>query len=371
MKNKLRLLLQLDYVLVGSVLLLNVISLLMLFSITWKGQTGFEGSVVFIKQLVFVLAGFGLLIFFTILDYRFLYNYNKVIYIFTFMLLVAVLILGTKVRGAVSWFRIGSYGFEPVELAKLAVILTMAKYLDIYAHRLYSLKYIITSVVPVLVLMGLTFIQPDLGSFMVIGAIWIGMIVVSGIKRKHLALILLVIFTTSSLAWVLLLKDYQKARIVSFLNPDTDPLGTGYNLLQSVIAVGSGKFWGHGLGQGSQSQLEFLPEKHTDFIFAVVAEEWGFFGILLLVTIFTVLLFRIVKITLSSKNYFGRMIGIGAILMIFFQIIVNVGMNIGILPITGIPLPFVSYGGSALLTLFILMGIIQSVNVHNRYKELE
>lgn len=370
MNSRLRLLLKIDYVLLGAIFALNLMSLLILFSITWVGEGGFDGSVIFKKQLIFSIAGFLLLALFSILDYRILYNYNKIIYFFTFLLLCIVLILGSKIRGAASWLRVGSYGFEPVELAKLAVIITMAKYLDIYAYRLYSLKYIISSVVPVLLLMGLTFVQPDLGSFLVIGAIWIGMIVVSGIKKKHLFLILSVITLSALFAWGFLLKDYQKTRLISFINPAKDPLGSGYNVLQSMITVGSGGVWGHGLGQGSQSQLEFLPEEHTDFIFAVIGEEWGFFGIFLLMTTFALLLYRIIKITVTSKNYFGRMIGVGSVLMIFFQIMVNVGMNIGILPITGIPLPFVSYGGSALVTLFILMGIVQSVHIHNRYKEL-
>lgn len=370
MNNKLRTLLKLDYSLVGAIIVLSITGLLVLFSITWKGQAGFDESIIFKKQLVFVVAGFFLMFFFSLVDYRLFYNYNKIIYFVTFLLLVLVLIFGTRVRGAVSWFKIGSLGFEPVELAKLAVIITMAKYLDIYAYRLSSIKYIISSVLPVLILMGLTFIQPDLGSFLVIGAIWIGMIMVSGIKKKHLLLILTVIILGALLSWSFVLKDYQKARIISFINPYEDPLGSGYNLLQSMIAVGSGGFWGQGLGQGSQGQLQFLPEEHTDFIFAVIAGEWGFLGVAILLTIFAVLLFRIVKITISSKNYFGRMIGVGGFLMIVFQLMVNIGMNVGILPITGIPLPFLSYGGSALLTLFILMGIIQSVHIHNRYKEL-
>lgn len=370
LSNITQILLKVDYVLLGAIFLLNIISLLILFSITWKGQLGFQGSLIFKKQLLFTLMGLVVLLFFSSIDYRIWYNYNKVVYFIVLGLLIAVLATGSTVRGATSWFRIGIFGFEPVELTKLAVIIVMAKYLDIYAFRLHRLKYIIGSVVPVLLLMGLTFIQPDLGSFLVIGAIWIGMIVVSGIKKKHLFLILFVIISSALLAWSFVLKDYQKDRVISFLDPSKDPLGSGYNLLQSMIAVGSGEFWGHGLGQGPQSRLQFLPEEHTDFIFAVIAQDWGFVGVVLLMTVFTVLLFRIIKITLSSKNYFGRMIGVGAILMILFQLMVNVGMNIGILPITGIPLPFVSYGGSALLTLFVLVGIIQSVHINNKYKEL-
>lgn len=350
---------------------LGCISLLALFSITWQGELGFDGSVFFKKQITFSAIGIFLLVIFTFIDYRLFYNYNKLLYIITFILLIAVLIFGTKVRGAVSWFRVGSFGFEPVEFAKIAIILMMAKYLDFYAHKLYSLKYIIISAVPVLILMFLTFIQPDLGSFLVIGAIWVGMVAVSGIKKKHLLIIAVVFLIGALLAWGFVLRDYQKERISSFLNPEKDPLGAGYNLLQSIIAVGSGQLFGKGLGQGSQSQLDFLPEEHTDFIFAVIAEEWGLLGVTLVLVLFSIILFRIVKITLSSKNYFGRMIGIGAILMIFFQTIVNIGMNVGVLPITGIPLPFVSYGGSSLLSSFILIGIVQSVYVNNRYKELE
>lgn len=363
-------LLKLDYILLGAIFLLTITSLLILFSLTWQGQAGFNESLIFKKQLLFFIIGFLLMLAFSFIDYRILYNYNTLFYFLALVLLVALLIVGSRIRGAVSWFRLGVFGFEPVELAKLAVIIMMAKYLDIYAYRLHSLKYIISSAVPVIALMGLTFIQPDLGSFLIIGAIWIGMITISGIKKKHLLLILSVIVIGALLAWVFVLKDYQKVRISSFLSPDKDPLGAGYNLIQSMIAVGSGGAWGYGLGQGSQSQLRFLPEEHTDFIFAVIAQDWGFLGVTLLMVTFAVLLYRIVRITVSSKNYFGRMIGVGSILMILFQLIVNSGMNIGILPITGIPLPFVSYGGSALLTLFILMGIIQSVHINNRYKEL-
>lgn len=351
-------------------MLLSVVSLLTLFSITWEGEGGFGNSVIFQKQLGFTFLGIILLLLFSLIDYRLFYNYNKVFYFFTLFLLIAVFLFGSRIKGASSWFRIGSYGFEPVELAKISIIIILAKYLDIYAYKLYKLKYIIISLIPVLVLMFLTFIQPDLGSFAIIGFIWIGMITVSGLKKKHLAMILLTLLITSMIGWTFFLRDYQKHRLLSFVNPEEDPLGTGYNLLQSMIAVGSGGFFGKGLGQGSQSQLQFLPEEHTDFIFAVIAEEWGFLGVTLVLAIFSFILFRIIKISLSSKNNFGRMIGVGAALMIFFQVIVNVGMNIGVLPITGIPLPFISYGGSALVSLFMLMGILQSIYIHNRYKEL-
>lgn len=246
------------------------------------------------------------------------------------------------------------------------MILILAQYFSLRHIELYRIRHIIASGIYTAIPALLIFFQPDLGSAMVLIFLWLGIMIIAGIKFQQLVILFLIGIIILSIAWLVVLKPYQKDRIISFINPYIDPRGSSYQRIQSVIAVGAGQLWGRGLGQGSQSQLQFLPEQHTDFIFASIAEEWGFIGVCILFVAYCILFWRIIKTSLQASNNFARLFCIGALVVFFFQIFVNIGMNLGLLPIAGISLPFLSYGGSNLIISFITLGIIQSIVVRRR-----
>ena len=354
---------KLDWVLVISVLFLVTIGLLSIFSTSYTHDSSF-----FYKQLGFIIAGFFLMLIFAFIDYRFFRNHPTLLialYALSVLLLLGVFVFGEPIRGASSWIKIGIFNIEPVELAKLVMILILAQYFSLRHIELYRIRHIIASGIYIGIPAILVFFQPDFGSAMILIILWLGTMIIAGIKFRQLIALFLIGVILLSIAWLGLLKDYQKDRIISFLNPYLDPQGSSYQRIQSVIAVGAGQFWGRGLGQGSQSQLDFLPEQHTDFIFASIAEEWGFVGILILFIFFFLLFWRIIKIALKSENNFARLFCVGALIVFLFQVFVNIGMNLGILPIAGISLPFISYGGSNLLISFVTLGIIQSIAVRS------
>lgn len=352
---------KLDWVIIISVVLLCVIGLMSIYSTSFAKDKTF-----FYKQLGFIFLGIFLLIFFAFLDYRLFRNHPAFlifIYIATILLLIAVFIIGKTTRGAISWFRFGLFNFEPVELTKLVMIIILSQYFSLRHIELYRIRHIIASGIYMGIPALLVFFQPDLGSAMILVFLWIGTMIIAGIKIRHLLILFLMGAIIFSIAWFGVLKPYQKDRIISFVNPYLDPLGGSYQRIQSVIAVGSGKLLGRGLGQGSQSQLNFLPEQHTDFIFASIAEEWGFIGVCLVFVFYLLLFWRIVKIALSANNNFSRLFCVGVGIVLIFQVFVNIGMNLGLLPIAGISLPFLSYGGSNLIINFIGLGIVQSINI--------
>jgi rod shape determining protein RodA len=302
------------------------------------------------------------------IDIRFLRESRFVViaYICSLVLLVLVLLFGKTVKGAKSWFDFGGFSFQPIDFVKLLVVVVLAKYLSRRHVAIGQLKHLLISALYVLVPIGLIMLQPDFGSAMVVALLWLGMALVAGISRKHILLvggILVLVFVTS---WLFFFKPYQKARLVSFVNPTSDIRGSGYNAYQSVVAVGSGGVIGKGLGYGTQSRLNFLPEYQTDFVFAAFSEEWGFFGGFLILFCFCFLLWRIKVHAQRGASNFETLFCIGYMLLLFGHIIVNIGMNIGIMPVTGIPLPFMSYGGSHLLGEFIGLGIILSMARYER-----
>jgi len=347
-----------------SAFLLTAMGLLSIFSTSFVQDKTF-----FIKQAIFIVAGFFLILVFSFLDYRFFRNHSLLllaIYILSVLMLVAVLFVGKITHGALSWIKIGSFNFEPVEFAKFAMILILAQYFSLRHIELYRLTHIIISGLYTGVVTLLVFFQPDFGSAMVLIFLWIGVMIIAGIKLRQLLLLLLLGIIIFSVSWFAALKPYQKQRITSFINPYLDPKGSGYHRIQSMIAIGSGGFWGRGLGQGTQSQLNFLPEQHTDFIFASIAEEWGFVGIFFVFVFYFLFFWRIIKTALAAPNNFARLFCVGFSVVLIFHIVVNIGMNLGILPIAGISLPFVSYGGSNLLINFLMLGIVQSIAVRGK-----
>lgn len=339
-------------------LIIGIVFLLLCFGLSAIYSTAPNN---FYRQACFAFIGLILLFLISRLNYNNLKNYTLLLYFLIIILLVLVLIFGHKIRGASSWFNFGQLGFQPVELAKLVMIIVLAKYFAQNSNNVYKWRTIIISAVYLIIPTGLILSQPDFGSAFVILALWLGISLTAGIRLTHLAVIFLILIIIASASWCFLLKDYQRNRFLVFLNPDLDPLGRGYNMIQSIIAVGSGGFFGKGLGYGSQSQLNFLPEQHTDFIFAAIAEELGFIGAFFIIILFGLLFFRSFKILFKTSDNFGRFLVFGIIIYLFTHIFINIGMNIGLLPITGIPLPLISYGGSNLLITLIAIGLLQSV----------
>ena len=351
-------LLNLDWVLLISVGLLLVIGLLILYSISFNGAV--LETVLFQKQLVAI--GFGLiaLFFMAFFDYRVLDLYSTKLYFVTLLLLLLVVFIGTTANGTTGWLGFHSYHLQPVEITKLIMVIFLASFLSKKKNQLSIVVRIIVSIILVFFPVFLIMKQPDFGSAAVIVFSWSVLLFSSGLNKKNLFLLVLVGMVSVFSSWSFL-KNNQKERILNFVNPQQDPTGSGYNALQSVVAVGSGQIWGNGLGRGSQSQLNFLPEKRTDFIFAVIAEELGFFGVSAVIILLGIIFWRIREIARLASDNFGYLIAIGVMAVIFFQVIINMGMNIGIMPVVGLPLPFLSYGGSAMVVMLIAVGILESI----------
>jgi rod shape determining protein RodA len=317
------------------------------------------------KQAVALVIGLVLMFVVAWSNYRWTRSFVLPIYILSNLLLVGVLFFGETIRGTTGWFSILGFHFQPVEFAKIGVIVALAKYFADYRRGDFTWKNIFVSGAIVGLPTTLTLLQPDLGSALLLLGIWVGFLFFAGLKTKHFIALGIISVAATVLAWFFLFADYQKARIMSFIDPMSDPTGQGYNVHQAIIAIGSGGWLGRGLGFGSQSQLKFVPESQTDFIFAVIAEEFGFLGALLLCLAFYFLLRRIFRHALKTRDDFTSFLLVGIGSLVFFSFFVNVGMNLGLMPVTGIALPFVSYGGSALVMIMILLGIVQSVAVHD------
>ncbi len=283
------------------------------------------------------------------------------LYLFLTLILMVLFVLGHTVKGAQSWFSFGAFAFQPTDLMKLATVIVCAKYFSRRHVEIKRFKHIIISFVYMIIPFILIFLQPDFGSAIILFCIWFGMVFLSGLSKKHLLIFCVLGLSLFTLLWSFVFKPYQKARIRNFINPTLDLKGSGYNAKQSLIAVGSGQLFGKGIGHGTQSRLHFLPEYETDFIFAAYAEEWGFVGTLCIILLYGLLLMRISFIALHASNNFEILIALGIIVFFLSHIIVNIGMNIGVMPITGITLPFMSYGGSHLLAEFIALGMIGSI----------
>lgn len=318
-----------------------------------------------LQQSVIAILSLFLYWFFSLLELKFYQDYLKYLYFVILAMLIVVFVLGIETRGSVRWIPLGPFQLQPSEFAKPILILVLAKF---WSDNYPSWLNIIKSVLIVAPIGILIFRQPDLGTTLTIAMIWFSILLGSNISLVKLLLMLFVSSIIAPISW-LFLKDYQRFRIISFLSPEKDPLGVGYNAIQSTIAVGSGGLLGRGLGRGTQSRLQFLPEFRTDFIFASIAEEFGFIGSMLLLLLYSVVIGRCLKIINGTTSHFDNLVVIGVLGMLFFQIVVNIGMNIGLLPITGITLPLLSYGGSSLLATLICLGFVSSVAKSIRSKK--
>jgi rod shape determining protein RodA len=348
-------------VLFVAVFLLNVLGLLLIWS-TALGKEDFY-FLNFKKQLIFLIVGLVLLFIFAIFDYKWFRSYSLIIYFAAIVLLLGVLFFGKTIRGTRGWFSFGFLNFQPVEFAKLALIVFLSRYFIRGGHEIFRFRHILVSGGAAGILFLLVFLQPDFGSALILFFLWLGILLLLGIRRSHLAFIMILIAVLLCSAWFFVFEDYQKARIINFFNPTKDVLGAGYNIKQAQIAVGSGQIWGRGIGYGPQSQLRFVPESQTDFIFAVLAEELGLFGVLIFFSLWGVVFWRLWLISKKTRDDFSLFFVLGVMLLFFIQIFINIGMIAGLMPVTGITLPFLSYGGSALLINLVMIGISESISM--------
>ncbi len=354
---------QVDWLLLGSALLLCTLGLLTMYS--FVGENFF-----FWRQLVWIGVAFCLFFFALITVYRFLKIGNTVFYIYlvSISLLILVLLIGEVILGAQRRIDLGFFALQPSDPAKLILIILLAKYFSKRHELIGDFRHIIVTGLYTFGIVGLVFIQPDFGTALIILTLWFGMVVIAGIKLRHIAVVFSIGAVAAAFLWQFVLLGYQKQRILTFLDPLADIQGAGYNAYQSMVAVGSGQLFGKGVGYGTQSKLLFLPEYETDFIFAAFAEEWGFVGVFFLFTLFGIVIWRILHHALTATSNFEALFCSGVALLLTTHFFVHIGMNIGLLPVTGTTIPFLSYGGSHLVTEFLAIGMVVAFASQRRLK---
>ena len=347
---------------------LSVLGVIMILSAT--SVPGAELAPEVGAHAVAALIGVALLVVVTLIDYRWWRSLWWLAYLAAIAFLLFVIVSGETRYGAQRWVGIAGIPFQPSEFVKLACIIALARILADHARDGRHFRGFALSLILLLPLLLLIYQQPDLATALVLAAIWLGMTLVAGVPLWMLIVSLLAPVVAWPLIWRFL-KDYMRQRIMMFLAPDSDPLGAGYNMIQARISIGSGGWWGRGLGEGTQTQLNFLRVRHTDFIFAVVGEELGFFGAIGVLVAYAWLILRCLAAITSTTDIFGRLLATGVATMLLFEIFVNVGVNLGLVPVAGIPLPFLSYGRSALLANFLALGLVQSVRLYGHRRRYD
>jgi len=358
-----------DPILLLAALALVALGVLLIYSgsLTRYGQpSGFDFTHPVVRQAVFAGVGLVLALVMARLDYKFLGIVSAGLYIVSIAALVYVLAAGESTFGSRRWILVGGTLVQPSEIAKLVTIIALAKYLSDREGTIGSVRVLLTSLAIAAVPAVLVFAEPDLGSALIFGVIWLGMVIVTGAKWRHLASLLAVALVFLPFFLITVVTDYQQERISVWLNPESDPQGSGWNILQAEISIGSGGVLGKGLTEGTQTQLDYLRTQTTDYVFSVLGEELGFVGAMVLLALFVVLLWRGLRVAEVSRDLLGRLLATGVVIFILLQTFINVAVNVGMLPVTGIPLPFVSQGGSSLITLFVGLGILQSVVLRHR-----
>jgi rod shape determining protein RodA len=362
-----RLLKNLDYTMITVTVLIILVSLVIIGSATHINSPGEDRYWYVERQGIFAIVNVLLIFLLLHFDYLSLQRMGNTLYIINLVMLLAVMFIGHSALGAQRWIQIGPISLQPSEFSKLIMIISLANVLDKRWGKLNTRR----EIVPVFLYVGIPFLlvlkQPDLGTSLVFIAILFGMIFIAGISMRHLAIMFCGGIAAMPVFWHFL-KDYQKMRLTVFLDPTVDPLGSGYHIIQSKIAIGSGMLFGKGLFGGTQSQLNFLPENHTDFIFAVIGEELGFIGAVAVLLLYFLLLYRSIKIAGGARDNFGTLLATGITAMLTFHVLVNVGMTAGIMPVTGIPLPLMSYGVSSLTTNMTSIGIL--LNIYMRRQKI-
>lgn len=349
-----------DPVLLGSAFLLSALSLVLL----WTGPDGgFSGSF-FLRQSVFLSLALVVCGFVARVHYSLARSLAGGAYGVLLLLLVLLVFYGRVVRGAASWFSLGIVHLQPGEIAKVILVVVLAKVLSERQEGRFRTRSLLFTMITMGIPIAFILAQPDFGTAALLVFLWAGMVIVAGLTRRHALALSAAAVLGAILGWSFLLQDYQRERMRVFLNPQRDPLGSGYTILQSVTAFGSGGLFGRGLGYGPQSRLKFLPEHHTDFIFARVGEELGLVGVAGMLVLYSIILRRILRAAERTSDPFGRALAVGTFLTFLIGMMVNAGMNVGLLPVTGVPLPLVSYGGSSLLTMYLLLGLVESVIIH-------
>ncbi len=358
-----RLISHINWSLVAFTLILFFMGLINLYSASGtRLEDGMLYSNFYQRQLIWGIAGLGCMLAAMTFDYRRLRNFAWPFFFISILCLLLVPVVGKTVYGAKRWLSLGLFNFQPSEMAKLAVLILTARLLS-RDGRALGWKDFFSVLAVGLIPSALIITQPDLGTTLMLLLIMGGMMLFHGLRGSVLKTCLLACPLIVAFMWFVGMRDYQRQRVLSFLNPGDDPRGAGYHILQSRIAIGSGQLWGKGLKEGTQSQLRFLPERHSDFAVAVYGEEWGFVGCVTLISLFCFFLLSIVATAVQAKDRFGSMLGVGVFFYFFWQILINIAMVVGLMPVVGIPLPFISYGGTATIINFILLGIVLNVSM--------
>jgi len=321
------------------------------------------------KQALFAMFGLAVMATVAWIDYRAFGQMAPALYALAILTLIVVLVMGESAFGSRRWISVAGTQVQASEVAKLLTIVALARYLADRQLEITRVRVFLTSLAMAALPAALVMAEPDMGTAIIFGAIWVGMVLVAGARTRDVLIVAGFLLSAIPFAALALTSDYQRDRIALFFNPNSDPLGGGFNILQAEISVGSGGVLGKGLTNGSQTQLDFLQTPTTDYIFSVLGEELGLVGALVLLTLFAALLFRTLRVAGLARDQFGRLVATGVAIMILFQVFINIGVNIRLLPVTGIPLPFVSQGGSSLIMLFIALGLLQSILIRHRQIE--
>ncbi|MDO8481493.1 MAG: FtsW/RodA/SpoVE family cell cycle protein [bacterium] len=350
-----------DWYLFASALAISILGLVTMYGFSSE-------NAYFEKQIVWIGIAVAVFLIASMSEYRFLRRTPVVVSLYTIIifLLTVLFLFGTIIKGAQNRFYLGLFAVQPADLAKLILVILLAKYFARRHIEIAHIRHILVSGAYALIICVLVFFQPDFGSVIIIASIWLGMVLIAGISWKHLAALFILGAILAGGLWNYGLQSYQKQRILTFLHPLADIRGSGYNAYQSTVAIGSGLALGKGVGYGTQSKLLYLPEYQTDFIFAAYAEEWGFFGVLILFGIFGVVIIRTLIIAAHGADNFDTLFGAGIAVMFLSNFIVHIGMNLGLLPVTGTTIPFMSYGGSHLVTEYLALGILMGMRRHAR-----
>lgn len=350
-----------DWLALGAAVLLSLLGLVTMNSFV-------PGDPFFIRQTIWIAISLAAYFGASVVDWRFLRrgSFAAWAYVALIVPLLLLLALGTAVKGAKSWLSFGSLGIQPIELAKLALIVALSKYFSRRHIEIRNIRHILVSGVYAGIVFVLVALQPDLGGAIIVGLIWFGMVLVSGISRKHLLLVFTVGLVAFGALWFGGLHDYQKQRIMTFVHPLADIHGAGYNAYQSTVAVGSGELFGKGIGYGTQSKLRFLPEYQTDFIFAAFAEEWGFAGIAIVFALYGIVFWRILHSAGRGASNFETLFALGILCYFCAHFVLHAGINMGLLPVTGTTIPFMSYGGSHLIVEYLALGMLAGMNRYSR-----
>lgn len=351
-----------DWLLFGAVVCLSLIGALAVYSASYQLSAA-TGTLFSQRQLLWLLLGVILSLGLAALDYRKVLSMAYVLCGLTTVMLLIIVVLGESRLGARRWIQLGGFTIQPSEFAKVTLILVLARYLSDKAARRFRWSYILVPCCLAAVPAFLILKQPDLGTAVIFLPVTLGMVFAAGGRLRYILVIILILAILSPGFWFLL-KEYQKNRLLVFINPDLDPLGSGYTVIQSKIAIGSGGLWGKGWLTGTQNMLSFLPERQTDYIFSVIAEEWGFTGCLAVLGLYSIILYRFFKIASAAREVAGKLLAVGGMLVLASHVGINIGMAVGLLPATGLPLPLVSYGGSITTTMLAIVGLCESVYSH-------